>query len=89
MYVCYTAVKTIEGTLSRAASLASTLCRMKATLAGEDSSAGDNVTMIHITSHAYSFKLQEAMVLADVFVDSACENQSPLFKQVKYTQVNM
>ena len=58
--------------------MANTICQIHSTVAGGESVG---VKMIHITSHTHSFKLQEAMILAEAYAESR-QHVSPL-KQVK------
>lgn len=62
--------------MSGVGSHASRLCQLHSRLAGEQS----DVRMIHVTRHLHSFRQQEAMVLAQAWVESHKNNS---LKQVK------
>lgn len=70
-------MKAKDGTLTREAAMANTICWIHSTLGGGESAG---MKMIHVTSHTHCFKLQEAMILAEAYAESR-QQSSPL-KQV-------
>ena len=66
-----------DGSMSGVSSRAITICQLHSSLAGEQS----DVRMIHVSRHSHSFRQQEAMVLAQAWVESHEKDSS--LKQVK------
>ena len=81
MLPLFHAVKAEDGSMSREGIVANTMRQIHSALSG---GAPSGLKMIHVTNHTHCFKLQEAMILAEVCAEF--HQQSPPLKQVKVVQ---